>query len=258
MPIGVAIWGNDISSLKIRFPKSGERLTGISTKDAQIYLEIVKRQLYDWLSSDSLPYAKDLMVPLSEEWWDHVRKLLQFKVRVDEPKSIECIDPDIEIDFLYEAAVKPKLPRRQRAKRNESILKSVLGKDLSGKISFKAFVNGFEDKPVPVTSAIQNNNDRLVIDLINLATPDAVDDADAFASRILRIKESSLNTTFVLGYVSSPNGLNGEGYMKDWIEKKSETTMYNVIQAPDKFRIAVSDGMKLLNVEPSLYQETNC
>lgn len=254
VPVGVAIWGSDPSSLRIRLPATTERFKGMSASEVIPFLSLLKSQIEGWLKRGEVPYQAEPLVPLSEVWWEHVRRLMQFRVRIDEPRPMECISPDREIEALYEAVAKPRQPRSQRKRRVETALKQAIGKELDKKLGRTRSVPGWSDRSVEVLRATESRDRRLVVEIVNLAYTEAERDADAMASKVQRIKEGPVGrcTDFLIGYIASPNGLNGEGTMKNWLELKSGTRLYDVERERATFADKVSFELQRLGSESTL------
>jgi hypothetical protein len=226
----------------IRLPEKDERFKGAQIGEAIPYLELVRSQILDWLQRGEVPYQQGPLTPLSDAWWDQVRRLLQFRVRIDEPKPIECVRPEAEIELLYEAVAKPKKRTKQRRTRLETALRGALDRDVFVALSGSRTVPGYHHKPVEVMRVAEKEDHRLVVEVINLAEECAVKEADALTSRLLRIKAGPAGsfTSFVVGYLASPNGLNGEGYMVDWIHEKSGSPVYDLIRNSEEFKRSVA------------------
>lgn len=243
VPVGVALWGPDPDSLKIRLPEKDERFQGADVAEAYPYLELVCSQIRSWLRKGSVPYQREPLRPLSDEWWEQVRRLLKFRVHVDEPKPIECMHPDLELEALYEAVARPRQKQHRRRTRLEATFKEAVGDRLASELGSHAAICGYHNRSVEVFKHAEVDDRHLVVEVVNLATSEAEKDADALTSRLLRIKAGPLSgcTRFVLGYIASPSGLNGEGVMKDWIEEKAGSRLYDVVNEAPQFADQISD-----------------
>ena len=79
----------------------------------------------------------------------------------------------------------------------------------------------------------------VVIEGVNLAGVTARKDADALVSRLLRIRAGTgqgESTTFVIGYLASPGGLNGEGHMRYWMKDQISRDVYDLNTEGIQFR----------------------
>jgi hypothetical protein len=72
----------------------------------------------------------------------------------------------------------------------------------------------------------------------------------------LRIKEGNEQRAvrFVLGYVASPGGLNGDAVLKEWIEHKVGAEMFNLDREKDSFRDAASRAVADVNDDLGVYR----
>ena len=260
IPVGVMIWNTENHEFIIRLPKNGERVDNVSFGEAAPYLKAAEAQILKWINVKELPYQSNTMDLLSEEWWNHLRKLMGFRVRFDEAKPINCFMPNDEVDALFEATVKPKLPYKKRLQRVDFAISHALGKQLSSRLTPHYKVAGYRGREVAVSKAFSVNNRLLVIDGVNLAAATAEEDADALTSKLLRIKESknSSGITFAIGYIASPNGLNGEGVLKDWIEYKTESKLYDLTRQSGEFAVVVENSLSSLAKQNELALPLAC
>lgn len=76
------------------------------------------------------------------------------------------------------------------------------------------------------------------------------DDADALASRLLRIREGMIDShlSVVVGYMASPGGLNGEADMRDWILEKVTPDVYDLSSESEQFKQAAEAGLQAAGV----------
>jgi hypothetical protein len=107
VPIGIALSDEATGSLWFRLPREGEAVAGVCLATALPYLEMARDQIEGWLRSGTLPYALEPLPPLSVAWWNQVRRLMQWRVRLDPPRPIDCRRPEEEIEALYTAWVRP-------------------------------------------------------------------------------------------------------------------------------------------------------
>jgi hypothetical protein len=85
----------------------------------------------------------------------------------------------------------------------------------------------------------------VIVEAVNLALRTAEKDADALTSRLQRIQEGETERQirFVLGYIASPGGLNGEPAMKEWLEHKTGTHAYDLDREAGAFHFSASDAV---------------
>ena len=242
VPVGVAIWRAEPRDFVIRLPQKGEKIEDITRQSAP-YVRAVESQINEWVASGRLPYAAEDAPVLSDEWWDHVRKLLRFRVRLDAPKPIDCVVPSREIHALFEAAVQPKQSQKRKAQNLDKAIAQALDRSTLHELESRTFIEGYKSHPVPVQKSAHWDTVWLVVEAVDLAGRDAERDADATASRVLRIKEGPHgdNVRFAIGYVASPNGLNGERVMKEWIELKSGTCLYDLTRERAEFNRFITE-----------------
>ncbi len=84
------------------------------------------------------------------------------------------------------------------------------------------------------------------MEAVNLAATTAETDTDSLVSRLLRVREASdfgvgqKRIAVMVGYLASPEGLNGEAALRDWIEKKVDAQTFDLINQEGQFRDAVN------------------
>jgi len=88
-------------------------------------------------------------------------------------------------------------------------------------------------RAVTVKRLFRSPDKWVIAEAVNLASPqNAEDDADALTSRAMRVSEGAraahVRAEFLIGYVASPGGLNGEYALKKWIEDKLETSLFDL------------------------------
>jgi len=238
IPAGVVLWSNDGRWCRFRLPEEDEKVPDLPAK-AKHYLTLAQAQIEGWIKSDHLPYEPEPLPVLSRAWWEHVQKLLQFSVRIDTIRLLAVDDPEEEIETLFEAIVQPRVSRRERAKRIDRAVANALG-NLSGYFSSHVKVPGFHNRQVKVLRYAASRQRAVIVEAVNLASHDAEADADALFGRLSRIRagQSSQDVRFVLGYLASPGGLNGEKALKEFIEDQIEVPMYDLDRQKDEFQEA--------------------
>src|ERR1700683_5538943 len=97
VPVGVALWSHDAPWVQIRFVSAHEKVARVSKVSDFPYIELVSKRVTNWLQGEPLPYAKVRDAPNSDSWWRYLQPVLVHKVRVSEPRSIDCRDPEREI-----------------------------------------------------------------------------------------------------------------------------------------------------------------
>ena len=91
-----------------------------------------------------------------------------------------------------------------------------------------------------------------MVDGVNLAAATARKEADAFVSRLMRIRAAYENRQvhIVLGYAASPGDLNGEAHMRDWIRRQLTDRVFDIVAQNAEFRKAAADAWSELGADP--------
>jgi hypothetical protein len=122
VPMGLILWSEEEQRLWIRLPQEGEQIPtasgcdGVPAAQARTYLEITRAELEGWLQLGELPYQTEPHPPLCEGWWEQVRRLLQWRVRLGSIHWLVSRDPEADLEQLYRARVQP-LPATPEAAR---------------------------------------------------------------------------------------------------------------------------------------------
>lgn len=238
LPVGIALWSSQPESVRVRLTSDKENVKGIK-KEWLPYVELLSSQLKEWIQERQLPYAHGNLKPNSDEWWRHLRNLLVHRIRVSDPKAIDCRNAEEEVELLYEAVVQPERAEKERRETVDRVISKSLG-SLARRFT-KGTLPGFEGRPVPVKRFVDDDQKVVILEGVNLASANAEDDTDALVSRLQRIKESNgpadlrKQMITLVGYLSSPNGLNGEAALVDWIEKKGEAQTFDLVREREQF-----------------------
>jgi hypothetical protein len=252
VPIGVALWSPERQWAKFRMVEEGERLRQFNSRENYPLVRFVRQKLEKWLSTNKLPYSEGPMTPYVDDWWRHVRDLLIHQVRLSEPRSIDCRNPDEELEPLYEAIVSSHRSREeQRARVDGEIRKCLNG--LSDTFKSRQPLLGFGGRQVEVLRSYHGSQGWVVIEGVNLATQEAEAKADATVSRLLRVREGLREPAeIIVGYLASPEGLNGEKVLVDWIEHKTQARVLDLVKQRTIFHdtaenlVAKAGGVKEL------------
>lgn len=237
VPVGVALWSSNPEWVKFRAATEEESIKGLNL-GAYPFLRIAGGKLDKWITENRLPYASIALRPFTDEWWRHVRKLFVHKVRISEPRPIDCKRPEDELELLYEAVVGPRIGGKEKRERIDGVLSKSLG--AVAESLARGSVDGFGGRPVPVRRYVESVNSLLIVEGVNLAAAGAENDADALVSRLLRIREangrhSNKSVVALVGYLASPAGLNGEAALVKWIEMKAEAKTYDLLSECQTF-----------------------
>jgi len=109
VPVGVILSDQEGGRIWFRLPHAEEEIEGVSLPAAMPYLDMARVQIEAWARHGTLPYACESLPPLSAEWWGQVRRLMQWRVRLDPALPIDCHAPEAELELLYGALVRPLL-----------------------------------------------------------------------------------------------------------------------------------------------------
>ena len=182
--------------------------------------------------------------PTDDGWWRHVAKLLQHQIWLSDPKPIDCRDPDAEIEPLYEAIVSANRPLRAQRIRVASEIRGCLN-GLNRQFKAKEKLPGFGGRDVEVLKAHRGRHGTVVIEGVNLATKNAEMQSDAAASRLERLLQGQgeAECKVLLGYLPSPDGLNGEAVLLDWIRQRTGAEVFDLRQQRDQLHDAAAASL---------------
>ena len=245
IPVGIVIWNAESGFMKIRLADNKDKLDGFNYKEAALHLRSFERELNIWKDTNELPYGKNETKVLSLEWWNHVAKLLSFKVMITDSHPLESINPELEAELLFEAAVKPRVSKHTNQTKLEKYVNEAIGTHLAHSFKRGDFIEGYKNRPVSVLKLAEINDRHLVIEAINLAGRTAEASVDRTSSKLRRIKKGKEGdkVDFLIGYVASPNGLNGEGVLVDWLKEEVDAKVFDLVR--DKISIKQEVASKL-------------
>lgn len=245
IPVGVALWSPEAEWVKTRLIRPTERVPKLNRTEDYPYIDLVARKMENWLTARRLPYQTEDAAPTSDSWWRHLQNVLIHKVRVSEPLSIDCVDPDAELDPLFTSIVNLS-DTEEVTTRIDGLITKSLGDRLS-KVLKRGALQGFAGKPVQVMRLFQGERANVIVEAVNLAVQDADKEADAMVGKLWRARTngSPEKREFIafVGYYSSPGGLNGEAFLKDWIEQKAQVETFDVIREKERLRQAVERAL---------------
>jgi hypothetical protein len=258
VPIGVALWGSDRQLAYMRFIKKNEKIAHISKADDLPYIDLVARNLKEWLDKKELPYQQFELSPNSDAWWKHVRDLLVHRVRVSEPLPVDCKNPETELEPLFTSLVKPDA-LEDATERIDSVLRNALGDQLASKFH-RGHVSGYAGKPVNAMRVFSGKSGDVILDAINLSGKDAAESADEMVGKLQRSRlngngllPKSRPVLAIVGYISSPGGLNGETYLKTWIEEGGKAKVFDLLREQPQFRDATQIALSEASLQPLLH-----
>ena len=250
-PVGVALWSEGGERVLLRFPEPDERLRGITNARQRQVVMTAASQVERWVAQGELPYLEPGMPPTSHRWWSHLAAIMDFGVGVTEPSAIDCVEPEEEVEALFEAVVGPEMEEHKTTVRVDGAISNALG-GLTDRFQSGQSIRGFGGKPISVRRLYRGPEKHVVAEGVNLASPThAEHDADALASKLLRLAEgASGKVEFIIGYISSPEGLNGEAVYVEWLEHKLQAPAYDLLRQKSQFRAAAEAAAEPL--QPAL------
>jgi DUF3037 family protein len=260
VPIGVALWSQDFSWARVRFIQDNERVAGVNKTTDLPYVQLVARKVNSWLSQRKAPYLSGDVTPERDQWWQHIRNILVHKVKISEARSIDCINPERELELLFRDVVRGLSDQEEHRGRIDHIVLKCLGTLAS---QFEAGeVHGFAGKPVKVMRHYLGTNATVIIEGVNLSSENAPDETDALVGRLERVRanghgplvDSERPVVAVVGYLSSPGGLNGETYLKEWIEQRGQATALDVERETERLRTCAQLALDQAGPPPALME----
>ena len=249
VPVGVVAWDTANAWQVWRWLEEDEKVRGVDGPTRRL-MRIAKNQIQRWANARKVPYEPAPVEPTSARFWKAVSDILSTAVRLDPPKAMDPMsDPETEIESLFEAVVQPTQPQRRRTQRIDSAISQALG-ELANLIPSRPQVSAFGGTTERVRRGLETDRGVLLVDGVNLAAATARKEADAFVSRFLRISDAYENGTvhIIVGYASSPGGLNGEAHMRDWIRSKVTDKVFDVVAQNAEFKKAAADAWSKIEV----------
>ena len=245
VPVAVVAWDTTEEWHGSRWLARDERVGGVDAT-ARTLMQITQDQIRGWADARKVPYEPDPVRPVSARFWRAVSEILTTGVLFDPPKAMrQMADRDTEMETLFEALVRPKQPRRAKGPRIDSAITGALG-ELARRIPANPSVSAFGGTTERIRRGLETDQGVLLLDGVNLAASTARKEADALVSRLMRIKAAYPDTTVrtIVGYASSPGGLNGEAHMRDWIREKVADEVFDVIAERAELRQAAQDAWR--------------
>ena len=251
VPVGVVAWQSTKPWWGCRWLASDEKVRGVDASTRKL-MRITEEQLRRWADSRKVPYEPGPVEPSSDGFWRAVSEVLSTAVRLDLPRAMDpMMQPDDDIEALFEAVVQPVQPQQKRRERIDGAITRALGQ-LVERIPRKAQVSAFRGATEKVRRGVVTDRGILLVDGVNLAASNARRDADAFVSRFMRIlaAHQGHRVSIVVGYSSSPGGLNGEAHMRDWISHRLPAKVFDLSTQATEFQDAAADACRQLDEEP--------
>ena len=141
--------------------------------------------------------------------------------------------------------------QRRPTERIDSAIKRALG-EWADHIPPRQSVSAFGGATEQIQRGLETERCVLLVEGVNLAAPKARKEADALVSRFLRIQAAypRRSVWMVVGYSSSPGGLNGEAHMCEWIREKVTGDVYDVNGQPEELQQAAAEAWIRIKGEP--------
>ena len=248
VPVGVVAWDDTRSWYGWRWLASDERVRGINASTRR-FMQVTKKQLVRWAESQRVPYEPSPVEPTSARFWRAVSAVLSTAVRVDAPRAmVPMMEPEEDIEALFEAIVRPIQSSKKQHERIDGVISRALG-SVANRFPTNPEVLAFGKVKERVRRGSVTEKGAVLIEGVNLATADARKDADALVSRLRRIKVAYCeHSTFqiIVGYASSPGGLNGEAHMRDWICEELDTQVFDLSLQQREFQRAAAAAWRRL------------
>jgi hypothetical protein len=179
IPIGVALWSAQQRWWRVRFLQQGERLSRFNMKENFPFVTLIQGKLNQWMQK-GIPYEGTKHEAFENAWWKSAKNWLIHRIRLSDPRPIDCIDPDREIEPLYESVVSPgRGLRDQRARVISQINQCLAGLEREFK---KHDLAGFGGSPIRASKARVGPSGTVVVEGVIDACSDLVAQASG-ASR---------------------------------------------------------------------------
>ncbi|MCY3775827.1 MAG: hypothetical protein OXH11_07565 [Candidatus Aminicenantes bacterium] len=251
VPVGVVAWDTPNEWERWRWLEQDEKVRGIDPATRRL-MQITKNQIQRWANARRVPYEPAPAEPTCASFWKAVSEVLSTAVRLDPPKAMDPMDePEAEIEWLFEAVVQPTQPRERGAQRIDSAINQALG-ELTDLIPSRPQVSAFGGTKEQVRRGLETGRGVLLVDGVNLAAATARKEADAFVSRFMRIRNAygDRPVHIIVGYASSPGGLNGEAHMCEEIQEKLTDQVLEVVVEQVEFKMVAADAWAEVRGDP--------
>ena len=253
VPVGVVAWQTTNPWYGWRWLEHDEKVRGVDTATRRL-MRITRNQIHRWAKARKVPYEPEPVEPTSDRFWKAVSEILSTSVRLDLPKAMDPMDePDAGIEALFEAVVQPAQTQERRSERIDSAIKRALG-EWADRIPPRQRVSAFGGATEQIQRGLETERGVLLVEGVNLAAPKARKEADALVSRFMRIQAAYPKRTvrMIVGYSSSPGGLNGEAHMCEWIREKVTEEVFDVIGQNAEFQKAAAEAWRRIKGEPQM------
>lgn len=251
IPVGVALWSEEAGSVKLRMALPNERVPGIGKREDYPFVRLVSQEIEAWLGGKDLPYGQRGLRPTSDAWWRHLQKVLVHKVKVSEPRPIDCKDPEKEIEILYRDIVRPE-PGDDTTLRIDGLITRCLGKKLSKKFKRAGEIQGYKGERIQVMRMFESKSTTVVVEGVNLSAPNAWKEADALVSKLWRARSnghiarpstaSDRKFVALIGCLSPKRDSGVNEHLKSWIRDSGEARVFDILKEKDDLRRAAESA----------------
>ncbi len=256
VPVGVALWSPQRRWVQVKFVEEREKLSGFKQSDHYPFVRLVRDKVRHWIRTGKLPHTAERFPPFDDRWWEHARNLLIHNVLLSEPRPIDCINPEEELDPLFESIVAAYRPARVSRSRIDGQIKKCLN-GLGDSFKSRQSVPGFGGRPVPVLRVYKGRDAWIVIEGVNLASNQAESQSDATASKLMRIRASLKGRCrFIIGYIASPDGLNGDRVLVEWLRSTTDAQTFDLMKQREAFRHKAQELVAKASGQESLFEPT--
>lgn len=232
VPVGVALWSADRKGVELRMLSEAERLTSFRAATDFPFVDHVHEKVKTWIRDEHLPYMETPAKPWETKWWMHVKRLLIHRTRLSDPMPV---DPSFDINSLYESVIAPFVHKSESKKRIDGEISRCLS-ELATMMRARATVPGVGGRNVVVTRAYEGERATVIVEGVNLAAqPDA--NADQALGKLMRLRDGmQRKCDITIAYITSPDGLNGEKVLVDYMCDKVGAKAFDVVRDRDHFR----------------------
>lgn len=254
VPVGVVAWQTSNRWYGWRWLEQDEKVRGVDST-IRTLMRIARDQIRRWANARKVPYEPEPTEPTTDRFWRAVSEIFTTGIRLDLPKAMDPMDePDAEIEALFEAVVQPRQTRKRRAERIDSAIKRALG-EWADRIPPRQSVSAFGGAREQIQRGLETDRGVLLVEGVNLAAPKARKEADALVSRFMRIQAAypGRSVRMIVGYSSSPGGLNGEAHMCQWIREKVTEEVFDVVAQNAEFQEAAAEGWRRIMGKPQMW-----
>jgi hypothetical protein len=236
VPAAVLLWCSHDKRPRFRVPSAADRIPELREGAAAVFIKDAVERVSAWIADRRVPFSDRELTPEDDEWWSLAQHVLHHRVRLTAPVLVDCVDPEAEAELLFDAVVAPEPRPRRTHKRVDSAITKCLGRDLASQFRRSAPTPGYRQTDAVVTRLYELPSTRVVIEGINLASHDAGDQTYRLVGKAEWLRDGEKPVTFIVGYLASPNGLNGEAVYRDWIQDRLHVKCFDLLREGEQFQ----------------------